>query len=108
MMGLDRIKEDCILLVWAIEVDTPELNATVGAPALKAAIDEIETYARSVDGDVAFRYLNYCDGTQDPLGSYGEENIRLMREAAAKFDPEGVFQSRVPGGFKISRVRTGS
>ncbi|KAL4914325.1 hypothetical protein BDW62DRAFT_220218 [Aspergillus aurantiobrunneus] len=83
MMGLDRIKDDCVLLVWAVEVDTPELNAVIGAPALKGAIDHIEMYARSVDGDVGFRYLNYCDGTQDPLGSYGEENIRRMREAAA-------------------------
>lgn len=29
-----------------------------------------------------------------------------MREAAAKYDPTGVFQTRVPGGFKISKVRT--
>lgn len=104
MMGLDRIRDDCILLVWAVEVETPELNATVGAPALKGAIGEIEAFARSVGGDVGFRYLNYSDGTQDPLASYGEDNIRKMKEAARKFDPEEVFQRRVPGGFKISKV----
>ncbi|KAL2820989.1 hypothetical protein BDW59DRAFT_174312 [Aspergillus cavernicola] len=84
MLGLDRIKDDCVLLVWAVEVDTPEMNATIGFPALKRAIDEIAEYARSVGGDVGFRYLNYCDGSQDPMGSYGEENIRKMRDAALR------------------------
>ncbi|KAL2865132.1 FAD-binding oxidoreductase [Aspergillus lucknowensis] len=105
MLGLDRIDDDCVLLVWGVLVDTAEVSTTIGFPALKGAIDEIESYAKSLGGDVGFRYLNYCDGSQDPLGSYGAENIRKMREAAAKFDPEGVFQTRVPGGFKISKVR---
>ncbi|KAI9371227.1 hypothetical protein BJX61DRAFT_543876 [Aspergillus egyptiacus] len=101
MMGLDHIKDDCILLVWAIEVNTPDISAAVGFPALKAAISNIEAYASSVGGDVGFRYLNYCDGSQEPFKSYGEENVLKMRAAAAKYDPTGVFQSRVPGGFKI-------
>ena len=104
MMGLDQMKVDCVLLVWAVEVDTPELNANVAGPTLKSAIEKIETYARSVKGDVGFRYLNYCDKEQDALGSYGEENVRHMREIAGKYDPDGVFQKRVPGGFKISRA----
>ncbi|KAL4986706.1 hypothetical protein BDW68DRAFT_162633 [Aspergillus falconensis] len=105
MMRLDRIKDDCILLVWAVEVDTAELNANVAGPVLKGAIEKIEAYARSVNGDVGFRYLNYCDKEQDPLGSYGDKNVRHMRAVASKFDPEGVFQKRVPGGFKISKIR---
>ncbi|KAI8211860.1 hypothetical protein K4K53_008743 [Colletotrichum sp. SAR 10_77] len=104
MFGLEHIKDDCVLLVWTVEVATPELRTTVAFPALKGAIDEIEAYAKSVNGDVKFRYLNYCDASQDPLGSYGEENVRKMREAAEKYDPAGVFQRRVPGGFKISKA----
>ncbi|KAL3439766.1 hypothetical protein BJX65DRAFT_300898 [Aspergillus insuetus] len=84
MLGLDRITDDCVLLIWAIEVEKPELNIGVGAPTLKSAIDEISAYAASVNGDIGFRYLNYCDGSQNLVGSYGEENIRKMCEAAAK------------------------
>ncbi|KAJ3957596.1 hypothetical protein N0V92_005846 [Colletotrichum tropicale] len=84
MFGLEHIEDDCVLLVWTVEVATPELRTTVAFPALKGAIDEIEAYAKSVNGDVKFRYLNYCDASQDPLGSYGEENVRKMREAAEK------------------------
>ncbi|KAL4888261.1 hypothetical protein BDV59DRAFT_211229 [Aspergillus ambiguus] len=79
MLGLDHIKDDCILLVWAIEVETPEISAAVGFPALKSAISDIEAYASSVGGDVGFRFLNYCDGSQEPLKSYGEEKQSARR-----------------------------
>ena len=38
------------------------------------------------------------------MESYGEENFEFIRQAAAKYDPTAVFQERVPGGWKISRV----
>ncbi|KAL4936970.1 hypothetical protein BDV06DRAFT_227390 [Aspergillus oleicola] len=101
MLGLERMKDDCVILVCSLEVQSAELNEMVGRPALKVAIDEVEAFAKSVDGDVDFRYLNYCDGSQDPIARYGEENVKKMREVSAKVDPEGVFQKRVPGGFKI-------
>ena len=105
MFGLDRLKDDCVLLVAAVEVATPEISASVGFPSLRDAIAEIETYAASVGGNAEFRYLNYCEGTQDPFSTYGPDNIRKMKNAAAKYDPTGVFQTRVPGGFKISKVK---
>lgn len=55
---------------------------------------------RSVD----FLYLNYSDISQDSLSTYGEDKIKQMREVAVKYDPTNVFQTRVPGGFKISNV----
>jgi hypothetical protein len=55
ILSLDRFTDDCVLLVWAIEVETPELNTNIGAPALKGAIDEISAYAASVNGDISFR-----------------------------------------------------
>jgi hypothetical protein len=48
--------------------------------------------------------LDYADITQDPLASYGAENVKKMKAAAKKYDPQGVFQNLVPGGFKISKV----
>lgn len=79
---------------------------TASFPIVQAAIRDMEDYTKSIDGAVAFRYLNYCNGSQDPLGSYGAENIKKMKDAAAKYDPTGVFQTRMPGGFKISRVKS--
>lgn len=65
---------------------------------------ELKDYYISEGIDVEWEYLGYADGTQDPLSTYGPENIQLLRDVAAKYDPEQVFQKRVPGGFKISNV----
>lgn len=46
-------------------------------------------------------YLNYAAPDQDPLGSYGEENVKKLRAASTKYDPTGLFQTNVPGGFKL-------
>ena len=48
-----------------------------------------------------FKYLNYADKSQDPIGSYGKENKKRLQEASKKYDPNGLFQTRVPGGFKL-------
>ncbi|KAI1845182.1 hypothetical protein JX266_008729 [Neoarthrinium moseri] len=105
MFGLERITDDSVLLIAAVEGSTPGFY-DMAFPIFKAAVDELEGFAKSVGGDVEFRYLNYCDGSQNPLGTYGAENIIRMKAAAAKYDPTGVFQTKVPGGFKISKVET--
>lgn len=111
MFGTEHLQDDCVLMIAAVEVATVELKEAA-FPIFKAGIDEIEAFAKACPGEdgelrdlsVEFRYLNYCDGSQDPLATYGAENIKKMRDAAAKYDPTGVFQNRVPGGFKISKV----
>ncbi|KAI8934042.1 hypothetical protein NX059_008810 [Plenodomus lindquistii] len=67
-------------------------------------IHRIREYARSIGADNPYLYLDYADGAQDPLASYGAESVRKMKAAAKKYDPFGVFQHLVPGGFKISAV----
>lgn len=57
-----------------------------------------------INADNEFVYLNYADVTQDPLKSYGEENVKYMQSVANTYDPYSVFQYQVPGGFKISNV----
>lgn len=66
--------------------------------------DDLSAYAASIGADNPFLYLDYADITQKPLESYGTENVAKIRAAAAKYDPECVFQYMMPGGFKISKV----
>lgn len=103
MLGVDRIKGNAILLVTAIQVETWQLAQAI-APKFKAGLAEIEAYAESLGAGVDFRYGNYCDGSQNPFSSYGEENIRHMKEVSQKYDPDGIFQLRVPGGFKVRNI----
>jgi hypothetical protein len=68
------------------------------------ALAELDEYAKSIDMYNEYIYLNYADKTQNPLRGYGEENVQFIREVAERYDPEGVFQRQVPGGFKVSKA----
>ncbi|EHK24540.1 uncharacterized protein TRIVIDRAFT_189843 [Trichoderma virens Gv29-8] len=48
-----------------------------------------------------FEYLNYAGPHQSPLASYGASSLDFLRQVSKKYDPIGVFQSKVPGGFKL-------
>ena len=67
-------------------------------------IAELDEFAKSVGADNSWIYLDYAYKTQDPLASYGEENLQKLRDVSKKYDPEGVFQTMVPGGFKVSKA----
>ncbi|KAI1074746.1 hypothetical protein F5B20DRAFT_425428 [Whalleya microplaca] len=54
--------------------------------------------------DVEFEYLNYADKTQEPLSTYGEDNVAFMRDVLAKYDPNNILETRLPGGAKIPKA----
>ncbi|KAF2217239.1 hypothetical protein CERZMDRAFT_93290 [Cercospora zeae-maydis SCOH1-5] len=66
--------------------------------------DDSKSFAATVGADVDWLYFNYTDKDQKAPEGYGAENVATIRAAAQKYDPQGVFQNMVPGGFKISRV----
>lgn len=102
ILGLDRITDNAVLWLATLAVKGADQEA-FGRAKMIEWVKNVEDYAKSVGSDVDWKYLNYAHDTQDPLASYGAENVELIRAAAEKYDPEGVFQSRIPGGFKISK-----
>lgn len=50
---------------------------------------------------VPFVSMNHAWTHQDVIECYGEENKRALQETSIKYDPEGLFQRGVPGGFKL-------
>jgi hypothetical protein len=52
--------------------------------------------------DERWEYLNYASEFQHPIESYGAASQANMRAVSKKYDPKGVFQKQVPGGFKLS------
>ncbi len=48
-----------------------------------------------------FTYLNYAGANQDPIGSYGD--LATLQRVSKKYDPHGIFQTAVPGAFKVFR-----
>ncbi|EXJ89944.1 hypothetical protein A1O3_03011 [Capronia epimyces CBS 606.96] len=103
VLGLDSQKDDMILWLGNGVVYS-EANQPLMQSKMAAWSSAISSFAKAQGKDVGFVYLNYADGSQDPLSTYGSANIAFIRKVAAKYDPLAVFQRKVPGGFKISRI----
>lgn len=104
MLGLDStLTDNGILFLLEVNTFTAENEALAHAYASQLTA-KIEDYATSVGGNFAWRYLNYADPSQDVLSSYGASNVAYLKDVAGKYDPTEVFQKRIPGGFKISKV----
>jgi hypothetical protein len=69
--------------------------------AAKTWVHQVSTIARDLGTDDEFLYHNFAGGFQNPLSTYGRDNLRFMRSVARKYDPDGLFQIQMPGGFKL-------
>jgi hypothetical protein len=69
-----------------------------GVQGLIQAIDAILDQEGVRDDRI---YLNYAAAWQDPFKGYGQKNIDFMKAVAKKYDPKGMFQKQVVGGFKL-------
>lgn len=49
----------------------------------------------------AFNYIGDAAGFQSIFPGYGAENHQKLRDIANKYDSRGVFQTLMPGGFKV-------
>ncbi|KAF2278012.1 oxidoreductase FAD-binding protein [Westerdykella ornata] len=100
VLGLDRFRDDLINLLFTISWQLPLDNARVEA-RLKALETDINNLARSKGILNEFIYLNYASAWQDPIRAYGDANVGFLRGVSRKYDPNGLFQRAVPGGFKL-------
>ncbi|KAF2730743.1 FAD-binding domain-containing protein [Polyplosphaeria fusca] len=105
ILGLDRIAGNAILWTCGVGIlNGDEAALAVAKMELNALSAALKARSIQKGADVDFVYLNYAEGMQDPLGSYGEENVAFLKGVASKYDPNSWWQTRVPGGFKVSRV----
>lgn len=103
--GIEHQDRDGLLFQAAAMVRHNEQEVLV-YPRVRAWLEAVESFAATIEGGkLDWVYLNYADKSQDPLASYGEDNVRRLKEVAARYDPTGVFQEMCTGGFKISHVK---
>jgi hypothetical protein len=69
--------------------------------ALKDLIGLIEGLTKEEGVFHKYKYLNFAASFQDPFTSYGIDELEKLKSVAKKYDPRGVFQTQVPGGFKL-------
>lgn len=105
VMGLNQHLKgrNAISMLLSINISEEGIRE-FGLQVAQEYLKEVDDFAKSIDGYIDWTYINYADKQQDPLGSLLEPS-KIM-ETALKYDPEGVFQKRTPGGFKISDVIT--
>ncbi|KAI8258226.1 hypothetical protein K4K58_003464 [Colletotrichum sp. SAR11_239] len=104
VLGLDSsLVESSVLWVNIVNVQTAEQEA-IARLLTNTLRAELEDFAVAENANVPFRYLNYAEPSQDPLRGYGAQNVEFIRNVAKAYDPRDVFQSRIIGGFKISRT----
>ncbi|KAF3153278.1 hypothetical protein TWF594_000301 [Orbilia oligospora] len=70
-----------------------------------ASLDEVMTksiaLAKARGLHHRYYYLNYAHKDSNPICGYGRASVDRLKKVSKFYDPCGVFQSRVPGGFKI-------
>ncbi|KAJ8123864.1 hypothetical protein ONZ43_g283 [Nemania bipapillata] len=100
MLGIDTQEENAVILLGSLAVNGLDQEA-LGRAKMLAWKDDLERYSLESNTYMPYRYMNYADGSQDVVAGYGKENVLKMLAVSRTYDPDGVFQRRVPGGFKI-------
>ncbi|KAI1878034.1 uncharacterized protein JN550_000216 [Neoarthrinium moseri] len=98
-LGLDPsspIVSVAFLMYWNSKSDDEKILGT-----FKSALEKMRAEASSKGQLIDFVYMNYSFNFQDPIASYGAENKKHLQGVSRKFDPEGIFQKGVPGGWKL-------
>ncbi|KAF2477622.1 putative oxidoreductase [Lindgomyces ingoldianus] len=100
VLGLDRSRDDLINLLftlsWQLSTDNGRVNG-----AMENLESSIVSRAKERGLSNEFVYLNYAAEWQDPIQGYGGANVQFLRSVSKRYDPKGVFQKAVPGGFKL-------
>jgi hypothetical protein len=87
----------CINMGWNLESD----DVRVGE-ILMETLKRIEELTKKRGLYHEFVFLNDAYATQDPFRSFGTNVYRKLERISRTVDPQGIFQKRLPGGFKLS------
>lgn len=99
-LGLQNRTQSLIIVLLTVSYTDETDDGTVQETG-NAMMAAIEDDARELGLLDPYLYLNYAGAGQDPIASYGEENVQRLRSIAQAVDPDGIFRTQVPGGFKI-------
>jgi len=96
----------CMLICLAIvTLLTPRWTDAAYDDRMYAAgrkwLQMVKNATTAMGTDHRFMYLNFASGFQNPFCGYGQDNVDFLRQTAKKYDPTGVFQTLLPGGFKV-------
>ncbi|KAK1241850.1 hypothetical protein MKX07_007673 [Trichoderma sp. CBMAI-0711] len=100
VLGLSPEDGNAVILLFSALWPNPSSNDAVYNKG-RDAFTAVKEVAERKGVLRKFEYLNYAGPHQSPLVSYGADNLEFLRRVSNKYDPTGVFQLKVPGGFKL-------
>jgi hypothetical protein len=70
---------------------------------VKEFVQDVDELTRREGAFVSFKYANYAGWFQDIWESNGREGmlVEKLRNVSRQYDPGGMFQKQVPGGWKL-------
>ncbi|OCK73798.1 6-hydroxy-D-nicotine oxidase [Lepidopterella palustris CBS 459.81] len=71
--------------------------------SVRKILDTAEEVSKKNGTYLPFVYSNYASRDQDPLVSYGTENLQKLKDIAKKYDADSVFQNLQNGGWLVSK-----
>ncbi|SPN99250.1 uncharacterized protein DNG_02287 [Cephalotrichum gorgonifer] len=100
-LGLKKVMQDW----WVFTAEwAGEDNDAVASKALSELSKGTRRLARELGLLLEYVSSTFAGAPDDVLGSYGAENVKGLRTVAAKYDPDGVFQSLQNGGFLLRNL----
>lgn len=101
-LGLeDRVTDEPTIMWMVLLTSETAEEQELLAPIYFEYRDEIEAYTKETGVDLDWQFLNYANGNQDPIRSYGAEAVEFLKATSQKYDPEGMFQKLRKTGFHI-------
>lgn len=100
VLGLHVPPQGLVLVLLTATFSSPSDYATVQAAADQLLSSIIQT-AKSKGLYNPYVDLNHAGESQDPIRSFGILNEMFLKATALWYDPFGVFQTLMPGGFKL-------
>jgi FAD/FMN-containing dehydrogenase len=85
-----------VAVAWSNASDDALMNRFA-----QTVVADIDAAAKRLSQHYEYKYLNYASPWQEVIQSYGARNVEKMRNVSKKYDPRGIFQKKVPGGFKL-------
>jgi hypothetical protein len=100
VLGLSGQQENLMVLLLSAGWDN-ESDDLLVMNTTKKVLARIKSDATKLGEDNDYLYLNYAADWQKPIASYGRDNVAKLQRVSRMYDPLGIFQKHVPGGFKL-------
>lgn len=90
------------VVVFQLCLSWQDERATSGLEdAARKMIAEFEDMIRDEGLETEWFYMNYAADWQDVMGGYGSETKEMLQSVSRKYDPTGLWQTQLHGGFKV-------